>query len=134
MYASVTDIIPNMDDQAKISGRILCLNLYSFLLYFLFPLLLLYLNFNQLQILWIEINGWYRSLNWTRLRCLHLIHATAFGIWLIPHSTRHQLHCELAAYDSFFLLSSLHGIKIECLFCCICMFKGLISEVLCRLW
>ena len=31
MYASVTDIIPNMDDQSKISGRILHLNLYSFL-------------------------------------------------------------------------------------------------------
>jgi len=29
MYASVTDIIPNMDDHSKISGRILHLSFYS---------------------------------------------------------------------------------------------------------
>lgn len=91
---------------------------------------LFYLDVNQLQILWTEINGLCKSLNSTPLRCLLLIYAMAFGIWLIPHSTRHQLHCDLEAYYCLILLSSLHGIKIERLFCCICMFKGLLSKVL----
>ncbi|XP_059668050.1 kinetochore protein SPC24 homolog isoform X1 [Cornus florida] len=61
MYASVTNIIPNLDDQSIISGDLVLLEL------------------DELQILLIERKRWLRSLNFTQGRRLPLIHAMAFG-------------------------------------------------------
>ncbi|CAL0328309.1 unnamed protein product [Lupinus luteus] len=96
MYASVTNIVPNIDDPSKISGRILLLNVQYIALSlpsyfsspgFLYMILSIFakdknclLLKSYFQILWKRIKMWSTSLNMTARRCLLKMYAMTSGI------------------------------------------------------